>query len=106
MANQKEDKKLGFKTDYRLMQVIIIAECSMGIELPIVTKIVLVSFLSGALRTYATKCFPHWNFFNTLYTTCFMFGLSIFVIKKLCHLAHFFIIICASFQPVTNFSNK
>ena len=30
MATKKEDQKLGFKTDYRLMQVNSIAECSNG----------------------------------------------------------------------------
>ena len=42
------------------------------------------------LRTYATKYFPHWNIFNTLHTVCFMHGLSIYEIKRICHRAYFF----------------
>ena len=39
------------------------------------------------LRTYATKYFPYWNIFNTLHTVCFMHGLSIYQIKRICHRA-------------------
>ena len=42
------------------------------------------------LRTYATKYFPYWNIFNTLHTVCFMHGLSIYEIKRICHRAYFF----------------
>ena len=31
-------------------------------------------------------------FFNSLHTVCFMYGLSIYEIKRICHLARFFII--------------
>ena len=41
------------------------------------------SFLSEQLRTYATKYRPHLNLFNTLYTVCFMHGLSIYKIKNM-----------------------
>ena len=46
--------------------------------------------ISHTLRTYATKYFPCWNFFNTLHTFCFMHGLSIYEIKRICHRAYFF----------------
>ena len=55
------------------------------------------------LRTYATKYFPHWNIFNTLHTVCFMHGLSIFELKRICHRAYFFRITYWSLQHLTNF---
>ena len=55
------------------------------------------------LRTYATKYFPCWNIFNTLHTVCFMHGLSIYEIKRICHHAYFFTISYGSFQHLTNF---
>ena len=42
------------------------------------------------LRTYATKCFPYSNIFNTLHTDCFRHGLSMYEIKRICHRAYFF----------------
>ena len=58
---------------------------------------------SKSLRTYATKYFPHWNIFNTLHTVCFMHGLSIFELKRICHRAYFFRITYWSLQHLTNF---
>ena len=55
------------------------------------------------LRTYATKYFPYWNIFNTLHTVCFMHGLSIYEIKRICHRAYFFRISYWSLQHLTNF---
>ena len=55
------------------------------------------------LRTYATKYFPHWNILNTLHTVCFMHGLSIYEIKRICHHAYFFRISYWSLQHLTNF---
>ena len=55
------------------------------------------------LRTYATKYFPCWNMFNTLHTVCFMYGLSIYLIKRICHRAYFFRISDGSSQHLTNF---
>ena len=50
MANQKEDKNLVFKADYRLMQVKNIAECSF-IKLPFVIKICVFSIFDWPLKT-------------------------------------------------------
>ena len=50
------------------------------------------TFVWNCLRKYANKYFPHWNLFNTLHTVCFMHGLSIYEIKRICQHAHFFII--------------
>ena len=60
------------------------------------------------LRTYmyATKYFPCWNMSNTLHTVCFMHGLSIYEIKRICHCAYFFIISYGSFHHLTNFLNR
>ena len=55
------------------------------------------------LRTYATKYFPYWNTFNTLHTVCFMHGLSIYEIKRICHRAYFFRISYWSLQHLTKF---
>ena len=41
--------------------------------------------------------------FNTLHTACFMHGLSIYEIKRICHRAYFFTISYGSFQHLTNF---
>ena len=41
----------------------------------------LVEFKSPPLWTYATKYYPRWNLFNTLYTVSFMNGLSIYEIQ-------------------------
>ena len=60
MATQKEDKKLVFKTDYHLLQVKSIAECSEGehsaillafIKLSFVVKIFALSFFEWPLKT-------------------------------------------------------
>ena len=48
MVTQKEDQKLGFMTDYRLLQVKIIAEC---IKLPFVIKIFLSSIFEWPPKT-------------------------------------------------------
>ena len=40
---------------------------------------------------------------NTLHTVCFMNGLSIYEIKRICHRAYFFRISDGSFQHLTNF---
>ena len=40
---------------------------------------------------------------DTLHTVCFMHGLSIYEIKKICHRAYFFRISEGSFQHLTNF---
>ena len=55
-------------------------------------KIFCFHLFHYGLMAFATKYFPHWNLFNTLHTFCFMHGLSIYEIKKICHRAHFFII--------------
>ena len=67
------------------------------------TVIFLIYHFWFQLRTYATKYFPCWNIFNTLHTVCFIHGLSIYVIKRTCHCAHFFKISYWSFQHLTNF---
>ena len=43
---------------------------------------------------------------NTLHTVCFMHGLSIFEIKRICHQDYLFIISSGSFQHLTNFLNR
>ena len=71
MATQKEDQKLVFKTDYRLMQVKSIAECSLlehsailltFIKLPFVFKTFILSILD---RFYCISRPPdksaHWK---------------------------------------------
>ena len=52
----------------------------------------------------------HWDvictlifFFNNLHTVCFMHGLSIYEIKRICHRTHFFIISYGRFQFLANF---
>ena len=60
-------------------------------------------FSVSFLRTYATKYFPYWNIFNTLHTVCFMHGLSIYEIKRICHRAYFFRISYWNLQHLTNF---
>ena len=58
------------------------------------------------LRTYATKYFPYLNIFNTLHIVCFMGGLSIYEIKRICHRDYLFIISSWRFQHLTNFLNR
>ena len=48
------------------------------------------NFKRNSLRTYVTKNFPCWNIFKTLHTVCFIHGLSIYEIKRICHRACFF----------------
>ena len=57
--------------------------------------------LSLRLRTYATKYFPHCNIFNTLHSVCFMHGLSIYEIKRICSIFHNLI---WKFKPFDKFS--
>ena len=63
--DQKEDQKLFFKTDYRLMQVKSIAECSKRehsailstyIKLPFVFKTSVMSISEWPLKTGLTVC--------------------------------------------------
>ena len=49
-GNSKIRPKLVFKADYRLMQVISIAECSKDIKLQFVIKIFVLSIFIGRLR--------------------------------------------------------
>ena len=42
-------------------------------------------------------------FFKFLHTVCFMYGLSIYEIYRICHHARFFIILHESFQCFANF---
>ena len=51
MANQLEDQKLVFKTDYPLMQVKSIAILSTCIKLPFVIKIFVLSMFGWLLKT-------------------------------------------------------
>ena len=55
------------------------------------------------LSTYATKYFSCGIFFSTLHTVCFMHGLSIYEINRICHRTCFFAISYGSFQHLTNF---
>ena len=48
----------------------------------------------------------HINFFNSLHTVCFVYGLSIYEIKRICHHSGFFIISHGSFEHFTNFLKK
>ena len=48
---KKKRLKLGFKTDYRLMQVKSIAECSTFIKLPFVIKRFVLSIFEWPLKT-------------------------------------------------------
>ena len=65
-ATQKEDQNLGSKTDYRLMKVKSIAECSKGehsaifstfIKLPFVIKIFVLSIFEWTFYT-GFYCMP------------------------------------------------
>ena len=47
---KKEDQKLAFKTDYHLMQVKSIAECSFS-KLPFVVKTFVLSIFEWLLKT-------------------------------------------------------
>ena len=58
------------------------------------------------LWTYAIKYFSHCNLFKALHTICFMPGLSIYEIKRICLYVKFYIIAYGSFQHLTNFSKQ
>ena len=49
---------------------------------------------------------PTLKSFNSLHTVCFMYELSIYGIKRICHRARFFIISHGSFQHFATFSEK
>ena len=52
----------------------------------------------------ALGCDMHIDFFfNNLHTVCFIHGLSIYEIKRICHRTHFFIISYGRFQFLANF---
>ena len=50
--------------------------------------------------------FPCRNMFNTLQTVCFMYGLSIYEIKRISHRADLYIISPGNLQHLTIFLNR
>ena len=80
--------------------------------MPIYTKanqrkmpVFLINF--GRLhRTCGTKYFMHVNRFNTLHTVCFMHGLSIYEIEKICHPVLFFINLILEFSAFDQIYEK
>ena len=51
-------------------------------------------------------CFLIRNPFDTLHTFCFLHGLSIYDIKRICHHTQFMIISYGSFEDLTNLPNE
>ena len=78
------------------------SNCSCRSSLIWVHNVCLYAYVKGNCGKY----FPHWDLFNSLHTVCFMYGLPIYEIKGICHLARFFIICQGSFQHFTKFLKK
>ena len=63
-------------------------------------------YLDDVLKAIFPKYFPQGNLFSIPHMVCYMHGLSIYEIKRICHSTEFSIILCVSFQHLTSSLNK